>query len=151
MSRWIKINESLKWKEAYYVFIFCGSDLFVLKLCCSRKDWTYDHHVPQFMHPYNGCMRFHWWCTREGWAYQELQEGVWCCGVKYIGSVCLTPLNWRRKQNRLYLESRTSSWAGLWTLSYMPSIYGNNTPTWKPDPAPRHGRVPGLIPRLSVS
>ena len=31
---------------------FCGSDLFVLKLCCSRRDWTYDHHVPQFVHPY---------------------------------------------------------------------------------------------------
>ena len=34
-----KKNESLKWKETYYVFIFCGSDLFVLKLCCSRRDW----------------------------------------------------------------------------------------------------------------
>ena len=46
----------------------------------------------------NGCMRFHWWCTGEGWAYQELQEGVWCCGVRYTSRVCLTPLNWRRKQ-----------------------------------------------------
>ena len=24
------------------------------------------------------------------------------------------------------LESRTPSWAGLWTLSYRPSIYGND-------------------------
>jgi len=38
------------------------------------------------------------------------------------------------RQNRLHLESRTSSWAGLWTLSYMPSIYGNYIPTGKPDP-----------------
>ena len=30
------------------------------------------------------------------------------------------------RQNRLHLESRTPSWAGLWTLIYMPSIYGNN-------------------------
>ena len=39
---------------------------------------------------------------------------------------------WRRKQNRLYFESRTPSWAGLW--SYMPSIYRNNIPTGKPGP-----------------
>ena len=39
---------------------------------------------------------------------------------------------WRRKQNRLYLESRTPSWARLWTLSSMPSIYGNDKPTGKP-------------------
>ena len=37
-------------------------------------------------------------------------------------------------QNRLHLESRTPSWTGLWTLSYMPSIYGNNIPTGKPGP-----------------
>ena len=30
------------------------------------------------------------------------------------------------RQNRLYLESRTPSWARLWTLSYVPTIYGNN-------------------------
>ena len=29
------------------------------------------------------------------------------------------------RQNRLYLESRTPSWARLWTLSYVPTIYGN--------------------------
>ena len=39
------------------------------------------------------------------------------------------------RQNRLHLESRTPSWAGLWTLSYMPSIYGNNIPTGKPEPS----------------
>ena len=38
------------------------------------------------------------------------------------------------RQNRLHLESRTPSWARLWTLSYMPSIYGNNIPTGKPGP-----------------
>ena len=38
------------------------------------------------------------------------------------------------RQNRLYLESRTPSWARQWTLSYMPSIYGNNTQTGKPGP-----------------
>ena len=45
-------------------------------------------------------------------------------------------------QNRLHLESRTPSWTGLWTLSYMPSIYGNNIPTGKPDPP--DGRPHGL-------
>ena len=38
------------------------------------------------------------------------------------------------RQNRLHLESRTPSWAGLWTLSCMPSIYGNDIPAGKPDP-----------------
>ena len=38
------------------------------------------------------------------------------------------------RQNRLPLESRTPAWAGLWTLSYMPSIYGNDIPTGKPGP-----------------
>ena len=41
---------------------------------------------------------------------------------------------WRRKQNRFYLESRTPSWAGLWTLSSMPRIYGKDIPTGKPGP-----------------
>ena len=53
------------------------------------------------------------------------------------------------RQNRLHLESRTPSWAGLWTLSYMPSIYGNDIPTGKPDP--QDGKAPGLKPRLSVA
>ena len=52
-------------------------------------------------------------------------------------------------QNRLHLESRTPSWARLWTLSYMPSIYGNDIPTRKPDPL--DGRDQGLIPRLSIA
>ena len=38
------------------------------------------------------------------------------------------------RQNRLHLKSRTPSWARLWTLSYMPSIYGNDISTGKPDP-----------------
>ena len=38
------------------------------------------------------------------------------------------------RQNRLHLDSRTPSWAGLWTLSYVPRIYGNNIPTGEPDP-----------------
>ena len=38
------------------------------------------------------------------------------------------------RQITLHLESRTPSWAGLWTLSSMPSIYGNDTPTGKPGP-----------------
>ena len=45
------------------------------------------------------------------------------------------------RQNRLHLESRTPSWARLWTLSYMPSIYGNDIPTGKPGPL--DGRAQG--------
>ena len=37
------------------------------------------------------------------------------------------------RQNRICLESRTPSWAGLQTLVYMPNIYGKDEPTGKPD------------------
>ena len=50
------------------------------------------------------------------------------------------------RQTRLRLEGRTPSWAGLWTLIYMPSTYGNDIPIGKPDPP--DGRAPRLIPRL---
>ena len=47
------------------------------------------------------------------------------------------------RQNRFHLESRTPSWAGLWTLSSMPSIYGNDIPTGKPDhPCPPPWKSP---------
>ena len=52
-------------------------------------------------------------------------------------------------QNRLHLKSRTPPWARLWTLSSMPSIYGNDIATGKPGPP--DGRAPGLIPRLSIA
>ena len=61
----------------------------------------------------------------------------------------VTTIEGGNRQNRLRLESRTPSWAGLWTLSYMLSIYGNNIPTEKLDPP--GGRAPGLIPRLSIA
>ena len=53
------------------------------------------------------------------------------------------------RQNRLHLESRTPSWARLWTLSYLPSIYGNDVPMGKPDVP--EGTAPGLVPRLSIA
>ena len=53
------------------------------------------------------------------------------------------------RQNRLCLESGTSSWAGLRTLSSMPNFYANDIPTGKPGPL--DGRTPGLIPRLSIA
>ena len=52
---------------------------------------------------------------------------------------------WRRKQNRLYLESKTPSWARLWTVRYMPRIYGNNTPTGKPGPRRKSPRALHLL------
>ena len=55
------------------------------------------------------------------------------------------------RQNRLHLESRTPSWAGLWTLSYMPSIYGNDTPTGKPDPRMEESQgsfLDSLLPKI---
>jgi len=43
--------------------------------------------------------------------------------------------------NGLLLESRTPSWARLWTMSYMPSIYGNDIPTRKPGPRKEEPRA----------
>ena len=45
------------------------------------------------------------------------------------------------RQNRLHLESKTPPWAGLWTLSYMPSIYGTDIPTGKPGPGRKSPRA----------
>ena len=44
-------------------------------------------------------------------------------------SFSISPSEGGNRQNRLHLESRTPSWAGLWTLIYMPSICGNDIPT----------------------
>ena len=46
------------------------------------------------------------------------------------------------RQNRLCLESRTPSWAGLWTLSYMPSIYGNDNQLENQVPRRKSPRAP---------
>ena len=45
------------------------------------------------------------------------------------------------RQNRFHLESRTPSRARLWTLSSMPSTYGNNIPTGKPGPLKEEPRL----------
>ena len=54
--------------------------------------------------------------------------------IRYLKAKNITENEGGNRQNRLHLESRTPSWAGLWTLSYMLKIYGNNIPTGKPDP-----------------
>ena len=57
----------------------------------------------------------------------------------------------RNRQCRLRLESPSPSWAGLWTLSSMPSIYGNDLPGGKlapPHPAPAPWKSPGALHRL---
>ena len=53
------------------------------------------------------------------------------------------------RQKMLCLESRTPSWDILWTLSYMPSVYGNYISTGKPDPPDK--RAQGLVPRVSIA
>ena len=50
-------------------------------------------------------------------------------------SFSISPSEGGNRQNRLHLESRIPSWNRLWTLSYKPSIYGNDIPTGKADPS----------------
>ena len=45
------------------------------------------------------------------------------------------------RQNSLPLEIRTLSWAGLWTLSYMPSMNGNNIPVENQTPGGKSPRA----------
>ena len=101
---------------------------------------------------WQGSTRTHRWGGR-GFLTSDTDTAPWSSaggGVRpsYLGCHC--PVERGNRQNRLHLESRTASWAGLWTLSYTTSIYGNNIPTGKPDPL--DGRAPGLlrlVPRLS--
>ena len=53
------------------------------------------------------------------------------------------------RQKRLYLKSRTPSWAILWILNYMPSVYGNDISNRKAEPPDK--RAQGLVPRLSIA
>ena len=46
------------------------------------------------------------------------------------------------RQNRLHLESRTPSWAGLWTLSSMPSIFGKTQQLENQAPGRKSPRAP---------
>ena len=98
-------------------------DLSVTPLC--RADDFSNYVVILFVHT-------NFWTIQAGpSAVQGSFHKTWA-----FASVCtdVISLSWRRKQHRLYLESRTPPWARLWTLSYMPSIYGNDTPTRKPGP-----------------
>ena len=100
------------------------------------------------------------WVTELNWN----EPKVWCCSPKLaVGepgcniSLLMVLILWIKsikaggneggnRENRLHLESRAPSWAGLWTLSSMPSVYGNDIPTGKPDPL--DGRAQGFVPRL---
>lgn len=77
-----KKNESLKWKETYYVFIFCGSDLLFWN--CAVAEGTGLKTTT--------CLSVHIhimvvWGSTDG-----AQEKAERCGVRYT-SVYLTPLN----------------------------------------------------------
>ena len=54
------------------------------------------------------------------------------------------------RQNRLHLESRTPSWARLWTWAICPVSMETTYQLEHQTPSP-HGRAPGLIPRLSIA
>ena len=61
-------------------------------------------------------------------------EVEWFYDAKVKAKVEICSFEGGNRQNRLYLESRTPSWARLWPLSYMPSVYENDIPTGKLDP-----------------
>ena len=73
--------------------------------------------------------------------------GIWV--FQFVTVTNKSVIEGGNRQNRLHLESKTPSWARLWTLSYMPNIYGNDIPTGKPGPLDE--RALGLVPRLSVA
>ena len=52
------------------------------------------------------------------------------------------------RQNRLHLESRTPSWTRLLTLSYMPSIYGNDISTGNQTPRMEEPQGSYLDPQM---
>ena len=84
-----------------------------------------------------------WWATVHG-VPKELDRTEQLNNKNVISS----DIQRGNRQDRLRLESRTPSWAGLWALSYMPSICGSDIPTGKPGPL---DGAPGLVARLSVA
>ena len=61
------------------------------------------------------------------------------------------------RQNRLHLESRTPSWAGIVDFELYAQYLWKRHTNWKtrplptpPHPPPRDGRAPGLVSRLSI-
>ena len=87
--------------------------------CRVRHDWaTSLHWLNSETHIEN------WHILETGWRVyiailSRRNQPFVCCGEG------------GNRQTRLHLESRTPSWVRLWTLSYMPSIYGNDLLTGK--------------------
>ena len=82
----------------------------------------------ELCNPKVGVVLPNWWSESQGPIYPY----EWCSYYELRAS--RVGNEGGNRQSRLHLESRTPSWAGLWTLSYMPSIYGNDIPTGKPGP-----------------
>ena len=80
---------------------------------------------------------------KKNWSRIGLEHSIsfMCSTLYFCFCIHYSSLEGGSRQNRLHLESRTPSWARLWTLSYMPSIYGNDIPTGKPGPL--DGRAQG--------
>ena len=54
--------------------------------------------------------------------------GIWV--FQFVTVTNKSVIEGGNRQNRLHLESKTPSWAGgLWTLTYMPNMYGNDIHT----------------------
>ena len=119
--------------------------------------WSWSYNVPRWAKQrHKNTYSSTWKVPSMKESLWKLRRGRWCLTSK-TGSRCRKAA-WSEggnRQNRLHLESRTPSWAALWSLSYLPNIYGNDIPTGKPDllPSPRlpDGRAPGLVPRLSIA
>ena len=95
-------------------------------------------------------------CLMSSAGIQKLFCGIYsafkCSFDEFVGEKVVSPSYYSAILGpplRLYLESRTPCWATLWTLSYMPSVYGDNISTGKPEPSDK--RAQGLVPRLSIA
>ena len=73
------------------------------------------------------------------------------CVAKYLGMGLMDHIEGGNRQNRLHLESRTPSWAGLDFELYAQYLWKRHT-NWKTrHTPPPDGRAPGLVSRLSIA
>ena len=127
-------KSNVKWKLSFLDFGPILGEGWLVENCiyhchsCLGSSALWKMHFTMYYelcNPKVGVVLPNWWLENQGTIYPY----EWCS--YYALRASREGNEGGNRQNRPHLERRTLSWARLWTLSYMPSIYGNDIPTGK--------------------